>query len=193
MPTQPSGQALPRSPFPAFCSFMLTHPWRQRQFDRDRIMEQATVNSGQTILEIGCGPGFFTEALAQKVGAGGKVIAQDVAPKMIAKLKKRSRRFPMFKNIETLLAGSSNNGLKDESVNLVFAVHVFEEIIKEGEMERTAVELFRVLEEGGSLYFGEHRVRSQTLKQIIEELEQAGFKRSEVDKKFFFDAALFKK
>ncbi|MCK4267709.1 MAG: class I SAM-dependent methyltransferase [Actinomycetia bacterium] len=156
-------------------------------------MDQATVNLGQTILEIGCGPGFFTEALAQKVGVDGKVIAQDVAPKMIAKLKKRSRRFPIFENIEPLLANSSNTGLQDESVSLIFAVHVFEEIIKEGEMERTANELFRVLKEGGSLYFGEHRVRNQTLRQIINDLTQAGFKRSEVDKKLFFDAALFKK
>ncbi len=193
MSTRPNGKALPRSPFPAFCSFMLTHPWRQRQFDREKITDQATVNLGQTILEIGCGPGFFTEALAQKVGVDGKVIAQDVAPKMIAKLKKRSRRFPIFENIEPLLANSSNTGLQDESVSLIFAVHVFEEIIKEGEMERTANELFRVLKEGGSLYFGEHRVRNQTLRQIINDLTQAGFKRSEVDKKLFFDAALFKK
>ncbi len=193
MSTRPNGKALPQSPFPAFCSFMLTHPWRQRQFDREKITDQATVNLGQTILEIGCGPGFFTEALAQKVGVDGKVIAQDVAPKMIAKLKKRSRRFPIFENIEPLLANSSNTGLQDESVSLIFAVHVFEEIIKEGEMERTANELFRVLKEGGSLYFGEHRVRNQTLRQIINDLTQAGFKRSEVDKKLFFDAALFKK
>ncbi|HEB12487.1 MAG TPA: methyltransferase domain-containing protein [Actinobacteria bacterium] len=185
--------ALPKSPFPSWCSFLLIHPFRKRSFDRDKITAQAGVKPGQTVLEIGCGPGFFTETIAQKIGSSGKVIAQDVVPNMMIKLKKRMRRFPVTENIEPLLASSSHTGLDSGSVDLVFAANVFEEITKEGEMKATAGELYRVLKAEGSLYFGEHRVPDRILDTILDELKEAGFKRTEVDKNHIVNSALYKK
>ena len=184
---------LPRSPFPAWCSFLLTHPWRKREFDRDKITDQAGVKAGLTVFELGCGPGFFTETIAQKVGPSGKVIAQDVGPKMIDKLKKRLRRFPVTENIEPLLASSSATGLPEASVDLIFAANVFEEIVREGEMAATAAELFRVLKREGHLYFGEHRVPPRTIEKILAELERAGFKRRDLDENYFVHSAVFTK
>ncbi|HEB12286.1 MAG TPA: class I SAM-dependent methyltransferase [Actinobacteria bacterium] len=185
--------ALPQSPFPSWCSFLLIHPFRKRSFDRDKITAQAGVKTGQSVLEIGCGPGFFTEILAQKVGSKGMVIAQDVVPKMMTKLRKRMRRFPVTENIEPLLANSSDTGLDSDTVDLVFAANVFEEVAKEGEMKSTANELYRVLKAEGSLYFGEHRVPPTILKTIRGELKEAGFKRKEVDENYFFDSAIYQK
>lgn len=184
---------LPRSPFPSWCSFLLLHPFRKRSFDRDKITSQAGIKTGQTVVELGCGPGFFTEIIAQKVGLGGKVIAQDVVPKMLAKLKKRMRRFPITENIEPLLASSSSTGLDAESVDIVFAANVFEEITKENEMAGTADEIFRLLKPGGTLYFGEHHIPPQMLKNILLELERAGFTQSEFDINYFHHSAIFKK
>jgi len=184
---------LPRSPFPSWCSFLLLHPFRKRSFDRDKIASQAGIKAGQTVLELGCGPGFFTEIIAQKVGSGGKVIAQDVVPKMLAKLNKRMRRFPMTENIEPLLASSSSTGLDVESVDIIFAANVLEEITKEDEMAGTAAEVFRLLKPGGTLYLGEHRIPPQILEKILSELERAGFTRSEFETSYFHHFAIFKK
>jgi len=184
---------LPRSPFPSWCSFLLTHPFRKREFDRDKITEQAGIKPGLTVLELGCGPGFFTEFIAQKLGPTGKVIAQDVVPAMITKLKKRMRRFPVTENIEPLLAGSSHTGLEDAGVDLIFAANVFEEIVREGEIEATAKELYRVLKPDGRLYFGEHRVPQRTIEKILGGLEGAGFKRHDLDEIFFVHGAVFSK
>ncbi len=184
---------LPRSPFPSWCSFLLIHPFRKRSFDRDKITAQAGVKTGQTVLEIGCGPGFFTEIIAQKVGPMGRVISQDVVPQMINKLKKRMKRFPVTENIEPLLANSSTTGLDSGSVDLVFAANVFEEVAKEGEMKATASELYRVLRSEGSLYFGEHRVPDRILNTILDELKEAGFKRIEVDENHIINSALYQK
>lgn len=53
--------------------------WRPRALD---AWTRAGFNQGQTLLDIGCGPGFATVDLAEIVGPSGKVIAVD-----------RSRRF----------------------------------------------------------------------------------------------------
>lgn len=191
--TEPAAKEknLPRSPFPSWCSFLLTHPWRKNEFDRDKIIEQAGIAPGMTVLELGCGPGFFTEFIAQKLGPTGKVISQDVVPAMIAKLKKRMRRFPVTENIEPLLASSSHTGLHAESVDLIFAANVFEEIVREGEIVATVDELHRVLRPGHILYFGEHRVPARTTDKIFSELKRVGFTRSEVPEKHFVHSAVF--
>ncbi|MDP1809022.1 MAG: class I SAM-dependent methyltransferase [Actinomycetota bacterium] len=195
MTTEPEAKEkdLPRSPFPSWCSFLLTHPWRKREFDREKIIEQAGIAPGMTVLELGCGPGFFTEFIARKLSPTGRVISQDVVPAMIAKLKKRMRRFPVTENIEPLLAGSSNIGLEAESIDLIFAANVFEEIVREGEIVATVDELHRVLKPGHTLYFGEHRVPARTIAKIFGELERVGFTRSEVPEKHFVHSAVFTK
>ncbi len=42
-----------------------------------------------TIIDIGCGPGFFIEAFAEMTGSKGKVIAADLQEKMLEKVKKK--------------------------------------------------------------------------------------------------------
>lgn len=53
--------------------------WRPRALD---AWARAGFNQGQTLLDIGCGPGFATVDLAELVGPSGRVVALD-----------RSRRF----------------------------------------------------------------------------------------------------
>jgi SAM-dependent methyltransferase len=43
--------------------------------------------SGQTILDLGCGSGFDTRLAAHRVGRNGKVIGIDMTPRMIAKAR----------------------------------------------------------------------------------------------------------
>lgn len=88
-----SEQRLPKSPFPHWLAFVLANPLRIRSTKPAKVVDEAGIKPGQTVLEIGCGPGVFTEFIAAKVGAGGQVIAQDVQAQMLNKLEKRRRRF----------------------------------------------------------------------------------------------------
>lgn len=50
------------------------------------------IEKGQTVIDIGCGPGMFTIAMAKLVGEPGKVIAVDIQVEMLARLKQKIAR-----------------------------------------------------------------------------------------------------
>ncbi len=45
------------------------------------------IEEGMTVLDIGCGPGFFSIDIAQMVGKSGRVIAADLQEGMLQKLR----------------------------------------------------------------------------------------------------------
>jgi ubiquinone/menaquinone biosynthesis C-methylase UbiE len=50
------------------------------------------VSKGMTVLDVGCGMGFFSIGLAKLVGDKGCVIAADVQSKMLEAMQKRSEK-----------------------------------------------------------------------------------------------------
>lgn len=47
------------------------------------------VREGMTVLDLGCGPGFFTMEMARLVGKTGKVVAADLQQGMLEKVKEK--------------------------------------------------------------------------------------------------------
>ncbi|NNK15059.1 MAG: class I SAM-dependent methyltransferase, partial [Desulfofustis sp.] len=45
------------------------------------------LSNGDTAIDLGCGPGFFTLPMAELVGHSGTVIGVDVQPEMLARVK----------------------------------------------------------------------------------------------------------
>ncbi len=142
------------------------------------MLRKGGVGVGNTVFELGCGPGFFTESIAQIIGENGLVYAQDVEPKMIELLKKRMADFAVNDNIKPLLASSDNTKLADGVADVVFAANVFEEVEKENILDSTAVEMKRLLKKGAHIAVFEHKigVSGPRFEKIINALEKAGFK-----------------
>src|SRR6476620_11000714 len=49
------------------------------------------IKSGMTIADIGAGNGYYVARLSPIVGAGGRVIAEDIRPEYLRSLRKRVR------------------------------------------------------------------------------------------------------
>ena len=49
--------------------------------------ERAGFRRGHQILDVGCGPGFATLDLAQRVGRRGKVVAVDISHRFLTHLE----------------------------------------------------------------------------------------------------------
>lgn len=50
------------------------------------LFHRVGLTAGQTVLDLGCGPGYTTLELATRVGPSGRVIANDVSPPFLAHL-----------------------------------------------------------------------------------------------------------
>ncbi len=61
----------------------------RRYLQNPRKMFKPYIKEGDTVLDIGCGPGAFIPALAEMVGSSGKVIAIDLQEEMLALTRKK--------------------------------------------------------------------------------------------------------
>jgi len=83
-----------------------------------RLLEAAGIKPGQKVLEVGCGPGFFTIPAAKIVREEGSIYAVDVHPLAIKKVEEKVER-EGIKNVNPILINASNTGLPDQSIDLV--------------------------------------------------------------------------
>ena len=65
------------------------------------------VRPGQTAMDVGCGPGYFTLPMAHMVGGTGMVIAVDLQPEMLAILRRRAERAGLLPRISLHRCGSA--------------------------------------------------------------------------------------
>jgi ubiquinone/menaquinone biosynthesis C-methylase UbiE len=57
--------------------------------DPYKALDIAGLEAGQQVLEVGCGPGFFTVPAARMVGETGSVLALDVNPLAVERVQRR--------------------------------------------------------------------------------------------------------
>ncbi|NQE44691.1 hypothetical protein C5S31_01545 [ANME-1 cluster archaeon GoMg2] len=133
-----------------------------------RLLKAAGLKPGQKVLEVGCGPGFFTIPAAEIVGEEGFVYAVDVHPLAIERVKEKIRR-AKIKNITPIPANASNSGLPDQSIDLAF---LFGLQYIAGGLEDVISEMHRILKPGGVLSFEKTKGSE---KKLREEVERGGF------------------
>lgn len=112
---------------------LLVSPLR-RLFESPERLLSPHVKPGMTVLEPGCGMGYFSLPLARLVGPDGKVICVDVQPRMIEGLRRRARRAGLLDRIEARVCTSGDLGLSAWSgrIDLAVAIHTVHEVGDEG-------------------------------------------------------------
>jgi ubiquinone/menaquinone biosynthesis C-methylase UbiE len=69
------------------------------------------IQEGMTVLDLGCGPGFFTMELARMVGKSGKVTAADLQEGMLDIVRKKAAGTNLQSTIEYHKCASDKTGL----------------------------------------------------------------------------------
>jgi len=143
-----------------------------------RLLEAAGIKPGQKVLEVGCGPGFFTIPAAKIVREEGSIYAVDVHPLAIKKVEEKVER-EGIKNVNPILVNASNTGLPDQSIDLAF---IFGLRYIAGGLENLISEMYRILKPEGVLSFEKTRGSE---KKLIDDVERGGFIYSKKEARIF--------
>jgi cyclopropane fatty-acyl-phospholipid synthase-like methyltransferase len=100
---------------------------RDKAGESTGVMDRAGVKPGMTVADIGAGEGYYTIRLAARVGAKGRVLAQDIIPEVRDKLAQRVER-EKLEAVTVKLGTPDNPGLPANSFDRVFLVHMYHEI-----------------------------------------------------------------
>ena len=84
-----------------------------------KLLKAAGLRYGQKVLEVGCGPGFFSVPAAKIVGENGIVYALDIHPLAIKRVQEKMKKEGIG-NIETVLADATKTGLPDKGIDIAF-------------------------------------------------------------------------
>lgn len=94
--------------------------------DPGRLLEPH-VREGMTVLDFGCGPGFFTLDFARLVGPSGRVIAVDLQPGMLERVRLKTDGTDLASRI-TLHQCQPNRVGVSGPLDFVFAFYVIHEL-----------------------------------------------------------------
>lgn len=164
----------------------LERPDRELTEQPEQVLDALQIAPGSTVADIGAGTGFFSLRLARRVGPHGRVLATDIQPQMLARLKE-NRDNAALHNIEPILCTPTDARLPPGQIDLALMVDVYHELAYP---EETMAQVRRALKPNGRLVLIEYRgedprvpikpEHKMTLTQVRRELEPMGFRLQQV-------------
>lgn len=153
--------------------------WRDRWQQPDRIMDSVRVEPGMIIGEVGAGEGYFTFKLAQRVGPGGKVYANDVLRRVLNTIERKCGEQGV-ENVETVLGKYRDPDFPVDTLDMIIMVYAFHEI---GEPVLFLNNAMDYLKPGGKVVivdrdpdkYGGDRDHFLTKRQVVDLVEKSDF------------------
>ena len=125
-------------------AWLLTHG-REREL-REAIIRVAGLETGDDILDIGCGTGTLAIAAARHVGTTGAVTGIDASPSMIARANRKARKAGAHATFQVAVA--ENLPFPDRRFDVVFSTLMLHHLPRKTR-QQCASEIKRVLKIGG--------------------------------------------
>ncbi len=149
------------------------------------------IEEGMTVLDIGCGPGFFSVGLAQMVGQSGRVIASDVQEGMLQKLRQKVRGTELEERITLHKCEENKIGLS-LNVDFVLAFYMVHEV---PDPKKFFEEIKSIIKPNGQVLIVEPplRVSKAGFEETIRKAREAGFKPVERPKVLLSKAVVLEK
>ena len=91
------------------------------------VMDLAQISAGTTVADIGAGEGYYTVRLAERVGAKGRVLAQDIDGAALTRLGARVER-ERLDNVSIKLGAADDPRLPQSSFDRIFLIHMYHEV-----------------------------------------------------------------
>jgi ubiquinone/menaquinone biosynthesis C-methylase UbiE len=151
--------------------------WRRRLKYLPSWLVNRYIRPGDTVLDIGCGPGLFTRPIARRVGENGLVIAVDVQQGMLEILKEKATHEGLEARIRFHKAESHSLALECPGrINVAFGFCVVHEV---PDPARLMQEVFTLLVPGGIFLIAEpkHEVPADEFDKTLAMAAAAGFHR----------------
>jgi ubiquinone/menaquinone biosynthesis C-methylase UbiE len=158
---------------PPWLSWLLINPIRSLSQNPKKIL-QRFIREGDTVLDAGCGPGYFTTVMAELVGENGLVIAADIQEWMLDKVRNRVKRAGLSGRVRLHLAQADRLNIPSDHVDFAMAFWMAHEV---SDKNTFFCEILGCLKKGGTLLLAEPRVHinEKTFHGIVEDAGKAGF------------------
>jgi ubiquinone/menaquinone biosynthesis C-methylase UbiE len=155
----------------------------RRLFQNPRKLLKPYINKGMTVLDLGCGPGFFTVEIAKMLKGSGKVIAADLQGGMLEKVNKKIKGTELEQRIEIHKCEDDRIGVT-ENVDFVLAFYMIHEV---PDQDKLFEELKSILKPDGKIYIIEPKfhVSKKSFEIMIDKIENMGFEITDRPKVFF--------
>ncbi len=149
------------------------------------------IKEGMTVLDLGCGPGFFSIDLARLVGKSGRVIASDLQEGMLQKLRDKIQGTELEERITLHRCAVNKIGVL-EDVDFVLAFYMVHEIPNQ---EGFLNEIKSILKSDGQLFIVEppFHVSKTTFEEMVKKAKDAGFTPVERPRVLFSKTVILKK
>ena len=175
---------------PAEHAGWLVNPIR-KWFQNPEKLLRDYVKEGMTVLDLGCGPGFFSMPMAEMVGETGKVIAVDIQDGMLERLKNRVAGDEVERRIQLHRAEERRIGLS-ETVDFALAFYMVHEVPDQAEFLR---EVKSILKPDGSFLVIEpmFHVSKKAFEETTSKAKAVGFVANRGPGVFFSRSAVLRR
>lgn len=149
--------------------------WVRRVIQNPARILGEYIREGDTVVDVGCGPGFFTTAMARIVGENGRVVAVDLQEAMLDRVRKKAAAGNFEMVLDYHRCKKEGIGLHlNRRADFALAYYMVHEVPDSAGFFR---EVKALLKQGGKCLVVEPRMhvgKSQFQKMILE-AEAAGF------------------
>jgi ubiquinone/menaquinone biosynthesis C-methylase UbiE len=138
---------------PWWGGYFIDNPLRRLLHNPEKIVGPY-VKPGMTVMDVGCGMGLFSIAMAKMVGPQGRVLAVDLQQKMLDLLRERAEKPGVSDRIQTHRCEADRLGT-DVPIDFVLAFMMVHEV---QDARRLLNEIRTILKPGGMLFVAEPRL-----------------------------------